>query len=144
MTRHGVAGLILLGLTSAAARPDEPPPAKGGPAEKVEALTEAKLVGRWAAANGSVVVNFSAKEKGDDIAIAVLVLKAGGAVSVGSVGYKIDAAKNEVRFPDPHNGLATATKDGALEFSGTYTFGGNTYTVPKTLLVRSKADAPKK
>ena len=36
------------------------------------------------------------------------------------------------------------TKDGALEISGTFTLGGNIYVVQKTLLVKSKEDAPKK
>ncbi len=141
-----VAALVVVVGFAAPRSVADDPPAKGGPDEKAEVLTEAKLVGEWKGktANGSIEIDFSAKKKGENDSVALFDLNAGGLVTFAAVAYKIDAEKNEVRFPGHKTGVARLTKDGALEFSGTFTFGTNTYTVPKTLLVRSKADAPKK
>jgi hypothetical protein len=134
----------LLGLIAAVARPDDKSQPKKEEPGKAEPITEEKLKGDWEGKleNGSVKVKFDAK--GDrKIAVAVVVLKVDGSVTVGSVGYEIDAKNNEVKFPFAKDATAKPTKDGALMLSGQFTFGGRTYRVPETRIERVKPSEEK-
>lgn len=117
---------------------------KGEP-EKGEPLTEEKLKGAWEGKlkNGSVKVEFAPRGE-RKIAVAVFVLKIEGSLTVGSVGYEIDAKSNDVKFPAAKNATAKPTKDGALLLSGQFSFGGRVYTVPETRIERVKSGEEKK
>jgi hypothetical protein len=117
--------------------PDAVAPAKGEPANKVEAPTprpdsRETLLGSWKGkyANGTVELRFR------DKSVTVTIRHSLG-FALGTARYDIDAETSEIKF-SPGTAAARQTKDGTLVLAGDFQIGNSTYSIPQTRLERGQ------